>query len=269
MRSRFVFPFLLAITAAGQVSSSREVRFEVLSIHPLNSTAPSRTNFQPSPNGFDSALTLWQAIMVAYGPADYLNWRSVEVLKAPGWIGDFYDVKGRVPQADLAAWQKQGREHERLRSAMRAALKERCKLVIHEQPSRGEVFALVVGKNGPRLKTAAPDSLPASGEKLAVKLKNDGIMLQTQDHGNQVKTFYGATMQDLTDFLNIMSGGIPVREHTGLTGRYDFTIQQTPPSPDENQVYSYAVGHLGLQVKQGTESRPVLVIDHIEKPTAN
>jgi uncharacterized protein (TIGR03435 family) len=64
----------------------------------------------------------------------------------------------------------------------------------------------------------------------------------------QTKTYHGATMQDLADFLVIMSGRIPVRDRTGLTGHYDFRIQQTPP---------------------GTESRPILVIDHIEKPTAN
>jgi hypothetical protein len=46
-------------------------------------------NTTPSPNGFDSRLSLWQAIMVAYGPGNYVNWGSVEILKAPSWIGDF------------------------------------------------------------------------------------------------------------------------------------------------------------------------------------
>jgi uncharacterized protein (TIGR03435 family) len=59
-------------------------------------------------------------------------------------------------------------------------------------------------------------------------------------------------MQDLADFLCIMSGRIPVRDRTGLTGHYDFTIRQTPPVPDENHVYSYSVGHLGLQVRPGS-----------------
>ncbi len=94
-------------------------------------------------------------------------------------------------------------------------------------------------------------------------------MVHSFDNGHQVKTFYGATMQDLTDFLCIMSGRIPVRDQTGLTGRYDFSIRQVPISPDDNQVLSYHVDHLGLKVKPGTESRPMLVIDHIEKPTPN
>ena len=246
-------------------AAQKEVRFEVLSIRPLNASAGLSMNTGPSPNGFDSRLSLWQAIMVAYGPANYVNWGSVEVLKAPSWIGEFYDFKGRVSQADLAAWQNQGKEHELLRSAMRAALKDRCKLAIHEQPSKAEVFDLVVGKLGPRLKTAVPNAAPPSGSKLP----SGGVLVQTVENGHQTKTYYGATMQDLADFLRIMSGQTPVRDKTGLTGRYDFRIQQVPSLPDENHVFSYPVDHLGLQVKASTENRPMLVIDHIEKPTAN
>ncbi len=233
-----------------------------------SSTAPFVTT-NPSPNGFDSRLSLWQAIIVAYGPADPGNFGSVEVLKAPGWIGEFYDIKGRVSQADLKAWQNQSSDHELLRSALRAALKERCKLAIHEQPAKGAIFALTVGRHGPQLKATPRSSVSPSGDKMTVKLKSGGVMLQSFDEGRQVKTLYGATMQDLTDFLSIMSTQAPVRDHTGLTGRYDFTIRQVPISPDDNRVFSYPVAHLGLQVKPGTENRPMLVIDHIEKPTPN
>jgi uncharacterized protein (TIGR03435 family) len=259
---------LLSLSAAAQTRQGdqlKDVQFEVFSIRPVNGSVNLPMNTGPSPNGFDSRLSLWQAIMVAYGPANYANWGSVEILKAPSWIGDFYDIKARVPQAGLTAWQNQSKEHELLRSAMRAALKDRCRLAIHEQPSKAEIFELVIGKLGPRLKAAVPDSAPPSGGKLA----SGGVLVQTVDSGKQVKTYYGATMQDLADFLCIMSGRTPVRDKTGLTGRYDFTIQQTPPLPDENHVYSYPVDHLGLRVKPGTESRPMLVIDHIEKPTPN
>ena len=256
---------LAAAALSGQANQAKEVQFEVLSIRPVNGPGNASMNTGPSPNGFDSRLSLWQMINVAYGPVDYVQWGSVEILKAPGWIGDFYDIKARVSQADLKAWQSQGMGHELLRSAMRAALRDRCKLAIHEQPSKGEIFELVIGKRGPRLQAAVPHSTPPSG----VKLASGGVLVQTMKNGRPVKTYYGATVQDLADFLNIMSGRTPVRDRTGLTGHYDFTIQQAPPDPDENHVYSYPVDHLGLQVKQGTENRPKLVIDHIEKPTAN
>ncbi|HEX3878507.1 MAG TPA: TIGR03435 family protein [Bryobacteraceae bacterium] len=258
-------PCLFAAAQSNPGSQSKETQFEVLSIRPMISSVSVPMNTNPSPNGFESRLSLWQAIMVAYGPVNYVNWGSVEILKAPSWIGDFYDIKARVSQADLKAWQTQTNQHELLRSAVRAALKERCKLAIHEQPSKAEIFELVVGKRGPRLKAAVPGSMPHTD----VKLPSGGVLVQTVENGKQVKSYYGATAQDLADFLSIMSGRIPVRDRTGLTGRYDFTIQQTPPLPDENHVYSYPVDHLGLQVKAGSESRPMLVIDHIEKPTPN
>lgn len=276
-RARLVISFALLSLAAlsfpgrsgraqnRQGNQSKEIHFEVLSIRPMNSSVKAPTNTAPSPNGFDSRLSLWQAIMVAYGPTNYVNWGSVEILNAPGWIGEFYDIKARVSQTDLKAWQNQSNEHELLRSAMRAALKDRCKLAIHERPSTGEIFALVIGKRGPRLKAAVPQSTPPSG----VKLPSGGVMAQSVQNGRQVKTYYGATMQDLADFLCIMAGRTPVRDRTGLTGRYDFTIEQTPPMPDENHVYSYSVDHLGLKVELATEPRPALAIDHIEKPTPN
>jgi uncharacterized protein (TIGR03435 family) len=263
-----VLPYPSAAAQSRPGGQGKELQFEVFSIRPLNPATPTATltaNGTPSPGGFDSRLSLWQAIMVAYGPVNPVNWGSVEILKGPDWIGGFYEVKGRVAQADLVPWQTQTKNHELLRSAMRAALRERCKLTIHESPLRAEIFELVVGKRGPRLKSAVSVATPSPG----LKLPSGAVLVQTLESGHQVKSYYNATMQDLADFLSIMSGRTPVRDKTGLTGRYDFRIQQQPPSPDENHVYSYAVSHLGLQVKSGTENRPMLVIDHIEKPTPN
>jgi uncharacterized protein (TIGR03435 family) len=125
-------------------------------------------------------------------------------------------------------------------------------------PSKGEIFELAIGERGARLKGAIPASTPRSG--MNMKLPGGGVLVQTVENGRQVKAYYGATMQDLAGFLSIMSGRTPARDRTGLTGRYDFTIREVPPT-DENHVYNYPIDHLGLQVKRGAESRPMLVID--------
>lgn len=245
----------------------KEVKFEVLSIHPIQPGSPLVSgSFAPTPNGFASRLSIWQAIMIAYAPGDYMTWGTTQVLKAPGWIGDFYDFNARVSQADLKAWQSQSKEHELLRSALRTALKERFNLVLHEQPSTGKIYELVVGKGGPRLNAAAPNSpLPAGS-----KLPSGGIGVGRQlANGKTVWDYHRATMQDLAWFLTIVSGGVPVRDRTGLTGSYDFTFREVELAPDDEKVYRWPTDHLGLNVKPGTESKPILVIDHIEKPTAN
>jgi uncharacterized protein (TIGR03435 family) len=264
---------LLSLSAQAQSSqdhrgkTEREVKFEVLSIRPVQpGSALVSQRFVPTPNGFASRLSIWQAIMIAYAPGDYLTWGTTQLLNTPNWIGDFYDFNARVSQADLKAWQNQSKEQELLRSALRTALKERFNLAIHERASTGKMYELVVGKGGPRLKAAASNSpLP-----VGAPLPSGGIGVGKQlADAKTVWDYHGATMQDLAWFLTTASRGIPVRDRTGLTGRYDFTFQQVDLSPEDEHVYGWPVDHLGLKVKSGTEGRPILIVDHIEKPTPN
>ena len=79
----------------------------------------------------------------------------------------------------------------------------------------------------------------------------------------------------------------PVVDHTGLTGRYDFTLKWTPdqsqfasfgapiPPPDPNDanappsLYTALQEQLGLKMEATKTNVDVMVIDHIEKPSAN
>ena len=209
--------------------------------------------------------------MLAYAPGTYLTWGGTEVRNFPSWNGDFYDFNARVAEADLKAWQHQSSQHELLRSAMRTALKERCKLEIHEEPSQAPDWELVIGKRGPRLPAAAPGSTAPNGAKLGMKLKSGGLMGQDVVNGKQVKHFYGATMDDLVGFLTVLSRGVHVYDKTGLTGRYDFTFREVEPLDpgSRDPLDKYPLGQLGLELKRGMENRPILVIDHIERPSAN
>jgi uncharacterized protein (TIGR03435 family) len=265
-----------------------------------------------------------QMIMLAYVSADSRVWLSVKLLNSPAWEGQFYDIAAKVSRADLTAWQHQGAEQELLRAAMRTALKERFQLAIHEQPSKGDIFELVVAKGGARLRLTDPANDPRppgrmekdrpagggwgqttekgrsdkifwdrspggtfvvftleNGRKVRTLYKNlpgggvfrqreDGSTQEIEENGGRVLIFYNSTVKDLADYLGLVAGGpIPVRDKTGLTGRYDFTVTSLPRDPDENEVYRYPLKHLGLAIKRGTEQRPALVIDHIERPSPN
>lgn len=259
---------LLSLPGSGQDKGPgpQGFHFDVFSIRPEDLPARLPTNTNPTSTGFRSRLTIWQAIMIAYGPGtDPATWASVEVLKAPDWTSDFYEIEARVAQNDLKAWQNQSRYHELLRSALGAALKERCRLAIHEEPVQADNFDLVAGKHGPKFKESAPNATLPNGQKLAT----GGVMEITAIQRIPARIFYGATMQDLADFLTDTSKKIPVRDKTGLTGRYDFTLLQIPTGPQEDRAYNFPVDRLGLSLRMGREMRPMLVIDHIEKPTAN
>lgn len=161
----------ILLTGAALSSLSAAVRFEVLSLRPTTPGANLYMTSRPTPNGFRSRLSIWQAIQLAYSP-EYDGISGFrEARKLPIWSGDFYDVDARVSKADLTAWQHQSSPYELLRGAMRAALAERCKLAVHEEPSTGPNFELVIGKRGTALKAAAP--VPA--DLVGVKLPSGGM----------------------------------------------------------------------------------------------
>ena len=183
-------PAFLARAAGGN-----EFRFEAVSMRPMEMQMGVAMNTGPSPSGFTSRLSLWQLIMVAWSPEEYFIWGSVEVRNSPKWIGDFYDIRARVSQADLKAWQSQGKEHELLRSALRAVLKERCRLAIHEEPVKARVWELEVMKGGARLKASDPNAVVPEGDKRP----GGADWVGKEENGLLVENIYLVGMRDLAD----------------------------------------------------------------------
>lgn len=269
---------LLSTVAVAQKSNrnpaaSKDIKFEVISLTPSSQEwqAEAGNTFVPTPDGYRSSLTVGQMIMLAYGPSNPQLWHGVPLVNWPDWIGDptaWYVLNARVSDTDRDAWRNQSSKHELLRTAMQDLLKDRCKLVIHEKPTQIEVYNLVVQKRGARLTPTPPGSalpqggpLTSGGRRAFDRLPNHG----TRWH------YYGATMADLVEFLTLSSSGRPVYDATGITGRYDFTLQDiADPSRDpDEEIYNWPVGPLGLEVKPGNGPGFALVIDHIEKPTPN
>jgi uncharacterized protein (TIGR03435 family) len=102
-----------------------------------------------------------------------------------------------------------------------------------------------------------------------------------------------ATMKDFCDGMQGSAMDKPVVDHTGLTSRYDFTLNWTPddsqfmqmgvrpPPPtgaatptaeDPNAPPALSTAmqeQLGLKFDSIKASADVFVIDHVEKPSAN
>lgn len=97
------------------------------------------------------------------------------------------------------------------------------------------------------------------------------------------------TNNAMANFCAGMQGAVmdkPVVDHTGLTGRYDFQLKWTrddsqfatfgrlPPinTDDPNappSLYTALQEQLGLKLDAGRAQADVLVIDHVDKPSAN
>ena len=209
----------------------------------LYGTNTGSTN--PTPNGFVARMTIFQLIMLGYASPDPGTWGGFQLRNMPRW-DQFYDINARVAVTDLEDWQRQGPKRELLRAAIRAALKERCKLEIHEEPSKAEAIDLLAGKHGAKLQAASPSSKDVGLSALVhMPLKSGGILQQEVVNGKQVKHFYWATMQDLADFLVPLARGRHVYDKTGLTGRYDFILREDTPLtslPNDANYFRFCAG---------------------------
>jgi uncharacterized protein (TIGR03435 family) len=255
--------FAAAAVAWGQPAAP--LSFEVASVR----SSPTRpAQFRPARPGADRIewqyVSLWYCISYAYGVHSYQ-------MSGPEWLKSVhYDISAKGPA---------GTTREQLPEMMRTLLADRFKLKVRREKRDIQALALVVGKDGPKLQPSASEvndasvnmsASPEGGERLAVK---------------------GGTM---TTLVNTLTGllGRPVVDQTGLTGRYDFTLDfsrdQTAgssggggyneppafpaPAPGAEpglSIYS-SIQRLGLRLDGHKLPLDVVVIDGAEKtPTEN
>ena len=273
-------PFMVVLQASGQsrydqssvddITAEKQFEFEAVSIH-LNKPGSDPLTRQFTPDGYRSSMTLLSMIMLAYCPQtlSYSSWSKIQ--NAPSWIDDMFDIKARVAQEDMAAWQQAQRndqifKDDRLeRSALRAILKDRFKLVLHVTPIEVPYLNLMVGKHGSKLK----DTVPGVVKPIKFKTSTLGKGFFIEDNGE--RRFVGVSMKELTSLLTNLSRDYPVQDKTGLIGRYDFTLpwydnQHDPDSEISNRM---PISGIGLELKRGKGPAFNFEIEHIEKPDEN
>ena len=102
------------------------------------------------------------------------------------------------------------------------------------------------------------------------------IYAKGNNHPGYSYVAHGATMEELA---RMVDAGTKVIDKTGLTGKYDFTLQYY--STGQEQLFDDAtlkhwapVGtaleqQLGLKLVRAKAPLPALVIDHVEMPAEN
>jgi len=230
--------------------------FEVASVKLSDPDARGgRTSF---PNGTFTAtgITARNCILLAY------DIPSFQLAGGLSWIGDQrYDIVAKMPAGALKAG---GSERwAQMRAAVQALLADRFQLTIHRETKLIPGYALVVAKSGFKLKKTADDG-------------------QADFSSNRGKlTAHQISMELLARNL---SGNLssPVVDMTGIKGGFDLTLEWTPDEvesqakaggeaaePAGPSIFTAVQEQLGLKLE--TQKAPVemIVIDRIEKPTAN
>ncbi|MDR3719574.1 MAG: TIGR03435 family protein [Bryobacteraceae bacterium] len=267
-----------AWTQVGADTAAKAPTFDVVSIKPNNSGREGGA-WGVSQNIYRARNTpLSRVILQAYlGPTP-----SEDRLKnAPSWVmKEPYDITAKVDNTTADAWKgkKQDQQVTMAAPMLRAMLEDRCKLVAHTVPTELQGFALVVGKHGIKMKVAQPNE-PAPPNFARFE---GGWMIVYPDmkdpSANQTMTYLQVTMADFTRFLSL--GGTQIVDQTGLTGKYDFDLpifdtsasdggEGAAPAlrPDAAHMFNWAA--IGLEIKPIKIPAFNLVVDHIEKPSAN
>jgi uncharacterized protein (TIGR03435 family) len=146
---------------------------------------------------------------------------------------------------------------------LQGLLNQRFQLKLHSDTKEMSIYALEVGKDGPKLKDAqaAPAGPPIKGRA-----------------GSLVGT--GASMTDLANELKERAGR-RVEDMTGLKGRYDFKLDWTPDSLAASATTASDAGdlgpdlftaiqqQLGLKLEARKRTAAYEVIENVQLPAEN
>ena len=212
-------------------------------------------------------------ISLAYGVDRY---QIVGVPKWPWPTMFVIDAKGDNEANAKMATLSSDEQLAEQRHMLRALLEDRFSLRTHWEAKESDVYNLVVAKGDPKL--SAEGSIPPSADEL----KNFGnhpvpMIYQKNDEQGYDLIAHGCSMARLAEILTGQFGR-PVIDKTGLTGKYDFLLKykgrwdrdrdadDMDPTPPMDRALQE---QLGLKVNTAKGSIKTLVIDHIEKPSAN
>jgi uncharacterized protein (TIGR03435 family) len=178
-------------------------------------------------------------LTTAYGVKSYQ-------IEGPDWLNsDKFDIIAKIPAETT-------KEQHKL--MLQNLLAERFKLTLHHQTKELPMYALVVGKGGPKMKPSDEEPAAASKEEAPnappppppsaslperPKMDADGFpvlppamrkvtvnMMNTRTGRNRML----ASHESMTHLADMLSNrlGRPVVDETGLTGLYDFTLEYAP-----------------------------------------
>jgi uncharacterized protein (TIGR03435 family) len=257
-------------TAQTAVAQTKLPAFGVASVK-RNMSAASTSKLEFASNGVNiENVSLMSIIRAAYGMFNTLDDKFIGI---PGWAStENFDIEAKVDDADVAEFQELSFDKRQL--MVQALLADRFKLRAHHETRELPIYELVVTKSGPG------PMLQAS--KPGANSDSDGIKVgRGQITGQNV-----VPSQLVTALTRTLGRTVVEKTEQRLQGKYDFTLSWTPdeaepslsqsPSmaaqgPDASglSIFTAIQEQLGLRLVQSRGPVEVLVIDHVEYPSAN
>ena len=237
--------------------------FDVASIKPSdpNSRGQAINVGRGGGNAFSTLNTpLSELVKFAYGI------HGKQVTGGPSWFeSDKFDILAKPDTPGVP-------NVTQLRSMVQKLLAERFGLEFHREKKELSAYVITVDKGGLKITKVEGNrgNLPGFGSRGpgAIGVRN-------------------STMSEFAGFLQARLLERPVVDQTGLTDRYDFTVEFKPDPPppaangepnppplpqnieDRPDLLTAMRQQLGLKIESGKAPVEVLVIDKVTKPTAN
>jgi uncharacterized protein (TIGR03435 family) len=271
-------PVVKAFHPEGPLSS-----YEVATIKPADPGKPF------------AGMPLRRYIAMAYGvPMPWgvpgVQYEGMQVIGGPDWIDkDRYDITGKPPDELRAAMRTMSAEDRRTQQEMmqQSLLAERFHLKAHFETREMPVFELVPAKGGLKITAVEP---PPPGDipppAKAGGMRPGTMSLQVGTSGLNILSARSATLEQMVNALRGQApeiGGRPVINNTGFHGNFDLNdfrfvgLAYTGGSagtgnasePDAPSLQQALEQQLGIRLLRTKAQVEVVVIDSIDRPTAN
>jgi uncharacterized protein (TIGR03435 family) len=242
------------------MAADAKPKFDAVTVKPSDPNRPGKLFTVRGTHVMTINTNLNDLITFAYGL------HAKQIVDGPAWLGtDKFDIDGvpDVPGRPSSA---------QMKMLIQDVLSERFGLKFHRDERELPVYVLTVAKGGPKMTVTA--DLPSANRNFLYRGFGDLHVTNS-------------TMKDFCDGMQGSAMDRPVVDHTGLTERYDFTLKWTPddsqfqqfgPRPVQKEsddpnappgLPTALQEQLGLKMEAMRASAGVIVIDHVEKPSAN
>jgi uncharacterized protein (TIGR03435 family) len=241
---------IAAATAVLLAQSTTSPRFDVALVKVNHAGGRTTRRIEPQSVTYLN-ITLGEFIQMAYDVKRYQ-------IDGPDWITNV----GSDARYDIVAKSAAPASERQLQAMLAPLLAERFHLAVHRDTRVVPIYALVVGKNGPKLTPSAGDGEPNVSPNPAGGFR-----------------YRNYPMGALVAMLSVLrTTGRPILDRTGLTGPFDFTanLQDLPAGTNiddlkratfesESTVFTALEEQLGLKLNPDRASIEMLVVDRADR----
>jgi bla regulator protein BlaR1 len=277
-----------------QIAAGSKMAFEVASVkldpgpfRPPNFPLDPGDAYRPVGGRFSADFALTTYITFAYKLSLTPDQRQSMMAHLPDWVAtDRFAIEARAGGTP---------SKDQMRLMMQSLLAERFKLAVHFETQVVPVLAIVLvkpGKTGPKLRphsegvpceATPPANGPPARDAAVFPPVCDAYMMMMSPNA-----LVRAGSRNTT--LDLLAGALPgmgkldrpLVDQTGLSGRFDFSIEFTPESnppsaptadaPTDVQGPTFLEAlheQLGLKLESTKAPLQILVVDHVERPSEN